>query len=231
MSATVTPQVHRFTVREYYRLDEFGLFDGKRVELIEGVVIDKIYPFEPQPHRWTVKEYRKMAEANLFEGRHVELIDGEVIEMAAMGNAHRTSVILAGDLLRATFGKGFFVSVQCPFEVNEVSEPEPDVAVIKGNPRQYKDTPLTTAVLIVEVADTSLKYDRTVKASIYAAAGMKDYWIINLNDRRLKVYRKPIKDASQPLGFGYSEIRILTEADSIKPLSAKSEIAIAELLP
>jgi Uma2 family endonuclease len=186
---------------------------------------------EPQVHRFTVKEYRKMAEADLFAGNYVELIDGKVIEIAAMGNAHRTAVILAGDLLRETFGKGFFVSVQCPFEINEVSEPEADLAVIKGTPRQYKDAPLTTAVLIVEVSDSSLKFDRTVNAGIYAVAGMKEYWIINLDDRRLEVYRKPIQDPSQPSGFGYSEIKILTEKDSIKPLVAKSEIAVADLLP
>ncbi len=231
MAAVIEAKAQRLTIREYYRLDELGLFRNRKVELLEGQVYDGIYPFEPQVHRWTVDEYRKMAESGFFAGKRVELIDGEIIEMAAMGNAHQTSVVLTGDTLREAFGKNHFISVQCPFEVNEISEPEPDVAVIKGKPRDFADLPLTQAALIVEVADTSLKYDRSVKASIYAAAAVKEFWIVNLNDRRLEVHRKPIEDASQYLGYCYSEIKILTEADAIKPLAARKEVAVADLLP
>jgi Uma2 family endonuclease len=186
---------------------------------------------EPRDFLLTVSQYYKMAEVGLFEGKRVELIEGRIIEMSPVGSKHATAVTLASDCLREAFNKNYFVRVQCPIDLGQQSAPEPDLAIIKGNIRDFSTAHPTTAALIVEVSDTTLHYDRKEKASLYARAGMKDYWIINLNDRRLEVYRKPIKDASQPLGFGYSEIRILTEADSIKSLSAKSEIAVAELLP
>jgi Uma2 family endonuclease len=186
---------------------------------------------EPRDFLLTVSQYYKMAEVGLFEGKRVELIEGRIIEMSPVGSKHATAVTLASDGLREVFSKNYSVRVQCPIDFRQRSAPEPDLAIIKGNIRDFSTAHPTTAALIVEVADTTLQYDRKEKASLYARAGIKDYWLINLNDRRLEVYRKPIKDASQPLGFGYSEIRILTGADSGKPLSARSEIAVAELLP
>ena len=111
---------------------------------------------EPRVHQWTRDEYYKMAAVGLFDGKHVELIEGQVIEMSPMGSRHRTTTTLTGDVLRLVFRPGYFVSIQCPLDLGEVSEPEPDVAVIPGNVRDYTDAHPTTAVLVVEVADTSL---------------------------------------------------------------------------
>jgi Uma2 family endonuclease len=186
---------------------------------------------EPGDFLLTVGQYYKMAEVGLFEGKRVELIEGKIIEMDPAGSKRATAIALASDCLREAFSKNYFVRVQCPVHCNQCSVPEPDVAIIKGNVRDFSQAHPTTAALIVEVADTTLHFDRREKASLYARAGIKDYWILNLLDKRLEVYRKPIQDASQPLGFSYSEIRILTQIDSIKPLSAKIEIVVADLLP
>jgi Uma2 family endonuclease len=186
---------------------------------------------EPGDFLLTAGQYYKMAEVGLFEGKRVELIEGRIIERSPAGSKPATAITLASDCLREAFSKNYFIRVQCSIDFNQCSVPEPDIAIIKGNVRDFSKAHPTTAALIVEIADTTLHFDRREKASLYARAGIKDYWVINLLDKRLEVYRKPIKDASQALGFSYSEIRILTQTDSVKPLAAKVEIAVADLLP
>lgn len=190
-------------------------------------------PFiEPRVHLWTRGEYYRMAEAGLFEGKHVELIEGRVVEMRPMGSLHATAVALVARALEMIFGKGHFVRWQMPLAAGETSEPEPDVAVIAGDVRDYREAHPTTAVLIVEVADTSLTYDRSEKASLYAKAGIPDYWVLNLIDRQLEVRRNPGLDATQPFGFAYADVKILSAADSISPLSMpRATVSVADLLP
>lgn len=119
-----------------------------------------------------------------------------------------------------------------PFSLGEISEPEPDVAVIAGDIRNYKDAHPTTAVVIVDIADTSLEYDRTDKSSLYAKAQIAEYWIVNLIDHELEVFRTPVVDASQPYGFGYSDATSLSPTDFITPLARpQTTIAVADLLP
>ena len=187
---------------------------------------------EPQVHLWTRSEYYKMAEVGLFEGKHVELIEGRVIEMSPMGSLHATAVALTGRTLENAFGQGYFARWQMPLDVGEFSEPEPDIAIIQGDVRQFKDAHPTTAVLIVEVAETSLSYDRIEKASIYAKIGIPDYWILNLVNRQLEVHRSPVADKSQLFGFGYADVTILKEGESISPLTRSNlHIAVDDLLP
>jgi Uma2 family endonuclease len=187
---------------------------------------------EPRAHLWTRGEYYKMAEAGLFEGRHVELIEGQVIEMSPMGSLHATAVALTARVLEKAFGQDAFVRWQMPLATGETSEPEPDVAVVAGDVRDYRGAHPATAIVVVEVADTSLAYDRTHKASVYAKAGIADYWTVNLIDRQLEVHRGPRIDAARPFGFGYADVKILSSADSISPLSAPQvTIRVADLLP
>jgi len=187
---------------------------------------------EPQLHLWTRSEYYKMAEAGLFNGKHVELIEGRVTEMSPMGSFHATAVALTGRVLEQAFGPGYFARWQMPLDAGEFSEPEPDIAIIQGEVRDFKTAHPRTAVLLVEVAETSLAYDRTDKASLYAKLGIPDYWVLNLIDRQLEVRREPVVDASQLYGFRYAQVIILKPGDSISPL-AKPEIKIAvdDLLP
>ncbi len=184
----------------------------------------------PKHLRFTSDEYNRLAELGVFEGKRVELIEGELIEMAPMGPHHAVSTVLAADVLRAIFVKGFFISSQNQLDVDERSQPEPDVAVVKGSPRDYVEFHPRTLVLAVEVADSSLDFDRDVKSRIYAKAGIEDFWIVNLKDRCVEVFRRPVEDPN--LGLIYSERVVFGEDKAFAPLAKpKSKIKVADLLP
>ena len=186
---------------------------------------------EPRARRWTRREYYEMADRGWFAGQRVELIAGEIVEMPAQRDQHASGVTLVDYALRAVFGKGLVIRIQSPMDLGEASQPEPDVLVVRGSPRGIKAHP-TTAVLIVEVSDTTLAYDRGRKASLYASKGIADYWILNLVDGQLEIRRRPVADKKQPLGYGYAELTILQPADTASPLaSRKAKIRVGDLLP
>jgi hypothetical protein len=108
----------------------------------------------------------------------LELLDGEIIDMAPQKSRHATAVTLVGEALRTLFRSGATVRVQLPFSLDDRSEPEPDVAVVPGNPRDYRDAHPSRALLICEVSDTTLGYDRGRKLTAYARAGIPEYWIL-----------------------------------------------------
>jgi Uma2 family endonuclease len=187
---------------------------------------------EPQIHRWKKEEYYKMAEIGLFEGFRAELIEGQIIEMSPMGSLHATAVTIINKVLEEIFKEGYFSRIQMPIDAGLESEPEPDIAIISGNIRDFKNSHPNKAELIVEVADTSLEYDRKTKGSIYAKIGIKDYWIFNVKDQQFEVYRGPVEDKSRIYGFGYSNLIIYKQGEFISAL-AKPEISIpiTDLLP
>ena len=183
-------------------------------------------------HRWTHNEYLQAFELGCFKNKRTELIEGEIIYMSAMNVNHFQGIVKCDRILQRIFFEGYFVSTQCPINVSDVSDPEPDIAVIQGQLSDYKDELPKTAVLVIEIADTSLSYDRTEKASLYAKANVQDYWVVNLKDRRLEVRRCPMKDSTAVFGFSYSEIQILTDKDTVFPLVKPDvEIKVADLLP
>jgi Uma2 family endonuclease len=179
-----------------------------------------------QARRWTRDEYYRMADSGILRpDDRVELIDGEILTMAPQKSPHATAMQLAHDALREAFGDGFSVRPQLPLALDETNEPEPDLAVVTGSPRDYVEGHPSTALLVVEVAETSLAFDRGVKKALYARFGIPEYWIVDLLAHRLEVYRSPQDD-------GYRDQRVLTEADSIAPLArGESAIAVADLLP
>src|SRR5262245_3864692 len=120
---------------------------------------------EPRARRWSKAEYLRMEELGCFQGLRVELIEGEVIEVPPRNNAHAVAVGLAEDALRAAFGPGHWVRVQMPLDLSLTSEPQPDLAVVPGGPRDYTQRP-ADALLVVEVSDTSLAFGRGRKASL-----------------------------------------------------------------
>ena len=132
---------------------------------------------------------------------------------------------LIAEALRGGFGRGFFIRGQMPLTLDNDSEPEPDVAVVKGNIRDYADHHPSSAILIVEVADTILAYDRLNKAAAYARNAIHEYWILNLRDRCLEVYRRPSHGT-------YAEHTRLTAGETISPLAVPGlRTEIAALLP
>jgi Uma2 family endonuclease len=178
---------------------------------------------------WTRDEYYQMAELGFFHGKRVELIEGEIIEMSPMKSLHATALSLLIEVLRLSFIKGFIIRSQLPMSFSQTNEPEPDAAVVKGTIRDYTSAHPKTAELIIEVSDSTLRYDRTKKAGLYAKNKIQEYWILNLKNRSLEVYRRPIRD--EKLGFVYTEIKILTEKDSVAPLAkSDAKIKVADIL-
>jgi len=169
-----------------------------------------------------------MADAGLFHDRRVELIEGEVVDMPPQKNAHYTAILLVQRALEKAFGTNHTVRVQGPLDLGERSQPEPDVAVVTGSPRDYRDHP-KTAVLVVEVSDTTLEFDRVRKQRIYAKAGIQEFWIVNLIARVLELHRSPVPDAQHA---HYDDIEPVAEGGAVTPLAAPtSAIRIADLLP
>ncbi len=184
--------------------------------------------------RWTRAEFERALRLGLFRpDERLELIGGEVVQkMSPQESPHATSVQLAEEALRLAFQQGHAVRVQLPLALGEHDEPEPDVAVVVGAIRDYEEEHPRSAVLIVEVADSSLRTDRGAKAGLYAGAGIGDYWIVNLVDRVLEVHRDPAPMADQPFGHGYRSVTRHDESASVAPLPAPAApIRVADLLP
>ena len=189
--------------------------------------------FVPQPYRWTREEFHQMGEARLFDGQRVILMEGEILVMPPIGDLHAGIVTVASAVLRDVFGPGFFVREEKPFDVGKATDPQPDIAVIAGTMRDFLYRGLTEAALIVEVSDSTINYDRRQKASLYAKAGIADYWIINLDHKppQVEVYRLPLPDETQAYGAGYTERAVHQSGEVIQPVGSSNPIAVSALLP
>jgi Uma2 family endonuclease len=177
-------------------------------------------------------EYLRMSAGGFFTDEKVELIAGEIVVMPAQGNRHTAGITLVLRALDRVFRTGYWVRCQGTLDLTPSSMPDPDVAVVPGDPaRPDPDVP-KTAVLIVEVSDSTLSDDQGWKASLYASAGIADYWILNLQDDHLEVRRDPKPDTTQPFGHGYSTLTTLVAGNFTTPLAAPSaRVAVADLLP
>ena len=183
--------------------------------------------------RWSRAEYDRLIELGVFhEDEPIELLDGELVVREPKGARHETAVALVEDALRQAFGSGWLVRVGGPLALDDVSEPEPDVSVVRGAPRDYRDAHPARAVLVVEVAQSSLMFDRTRKTRAYARNGIAEYWIVNLVDRVLEVYRDPGSDPVDPAQPGYRQLLRLQPSATVSPLAVPtSVIRVADLLP
>ena len=151
--------------------------------------------YSVRTRRWTRAEYDRLIAVGVFSpGDPVELLGGELIVAEPQGEAHYTAICLVAEALRAAFGAGWVVRSQGPVALDDESEPEPDVALVPGRVRDYHREHPARPVLVVEVAESSLLLDRRHKGSLYARARLDDYWIVNLVDRVLEVYRQPVAD-------------------------------------
>ncbi len=184
-----------------------------------------------QTRRFSRQDYERLVAEGFFHPEErLELVDGELIMMTPQGSRHATAVCLAEGALRSLFGAGFSIRVQLPIALEPDSEPEPDLAVVVGSPRDYRDAHPQTAVLIVEVTDTTLPYDRERKARLYAKAGIPEYWIVNLLDQCLEIHRHP-EGVSSSLA-AYQSRSVAQPSDVVSPLAApERSLAVADLLP
>ena len=149
-------------------------------------------PMEVKRRRFTVHDYHRMGEAGiLHEDDRVELIEGEIVEMAAIGTRHFSCVNRLNRLLVMSVGDEAVISVQNPVRLNEHTELQPDLAVIR--PRDYRESlpEPDDVLLLIEVSETTLPYDRGVKLSLYARAGIREVWIVDLPGETIERYTAP----------------------------------------
>ncbi len=166
--------------------------------------------------RWTVNDYHRMGELGILDSsERTELLSGQIVLMTAKGTPHVTALrLLATTLDTLLTNEPALVSTQDPIQLDNFSEPEPDLAVVQGEILDYADQhPRPEQVyLVVEVADSTLKQDCGLKARLYAQAGIADYWVLDLNNRQLHIFREPTPT-------GYTRHLILTEPNQASPLA------------
>lgn len=226
------PQVYRWTRDEFRRMGEAGFFRDKRMELIDGEILERYETPDPRPYQWTLGEYHRLHSLRFFEHKKVEFIEGQVIDLNAMSSAHAAYVMHVSRVLGNAFGNDWCVWTQCPLDIHIGNEPLPDIAVIQGDPLDYEKALPRTADLIVEVAVSSITYDRNRKAGLYARSYIWDYWILNVKKRQLEIHRQPAPDANAPFGFKYRSVTILKPGEVVSPLAEPEiNIAVADLLP
>jgi Uma2 family endonuclease len=184
------------------------------------------------PKCWRRVEYEKLVDLGAFENDPIELIGGQLIVAEPKGSPHATAVGMASDALRLAIPPGWIVRIQDPVALDDESAPEPDLAVVRGSRADFHHAHPARPALIIEVAESSLRFDRTVKGSIYARAGIADYWIVNLVDRVLEVYREPGADLSAPYGWRYTSAERLAPPSSVASIAVPATpVPVAALLP
>ncbi len=180
----------------------------------------------PTRHRFTRADYQRMAQVGILaEDDRVELLDGEIIVMSPIGLPHSATVRYLISFFSARVGKQAIVDVQNPIAIDDENEPQPDLTLLRPSEDYYRKQHPGPAdvLLLIEVADTSLELDRGEKLSLYAQAGIHEYWIVDLNRRVLIVHRQP-KDAEYASVQHYDgDARVVPEA------LADVELAIGSL--
>lgn len=243
-------RLHRFTLDEYHKLSETGfLHPDEHLELIEGLMYLKAdwlseeelqqenefllktkYPLR----RFSVEEYHRLLELGLLEGTpRIELLDGLLIEMSAFTAYHRTCVHQLYDFLHGQIGRRAQVFMQSPITLpDQRTEPEPDVVIARNRQDKYAHRhPYPDEVLLVaEVAYSTLDSDQTIKVSTYASAGIPEYWLWNLQDWQLEVYREPMTLAVGRAGYRVRTVYLADE--TIAPLAFPDcSVRVGDILP
>jgi Uma2 family endonuclease len=177
----------------------------------------------PRPHRLTVHDYYRMAEVGLLSpDDRTELIEGEIIDMPPIGDRHADVVRVLTKRLIRTLGDSAEVSSQLPVRLSLRSEPQPDFAIVKAKQGGYRKHPVASDVLLlIEVSDSTLRYDLGKRASLYAAHGIPEYWVFDLQHDRVWRHRVP-------QGREYTQRDEVTEGTLLLP-KLRAELDLADL--
>jgi Uma2 family endonuclease len=182
-----------------------------------------------QVEKWvfTVDEYHRMSEAGILtDADRVELIEGEIIKMSPIGKQHAACVNRLNSILNRKAGDAAIISVQNPVRLDDYSEPQPDVALLRPREDFYsRELPgAEDVLLIIEVADTSVEYDRSVKLPLYAKANISETWLANIKEDRIEAY-------SQPDNGIYQNARLIKRGETLTPESLPDlSITVEEIL-
>lgn len=182
---------------------------------------------EPKRYRFTTAEYDRLGEVGVLgEDDHVELIEGEIIQMSPIGRSHASRVDRLNRVFNRGVGDAAIVRIQNPIVLGDHSEPEPDLTLLRPRPDFYASEHPTPEeiLLVIEVADSSIEYDRQIKAPLYARNRIQELWLLDLGRNHLVVYR-------DPTGEGYATTRVLRRGEVISPLAFPHlVIPIADIL-
>lgn len=199
----------------YNRLEPRDTYDCGKRGLMIAQPVEETVSVEVARHRFSVTEFLRLAETGILtEDDSVELIWGEIVEMSPIDVAHASTVNRLVQLLAKELEEQVILSVQNPLQLSDESLPQPDIAMLRPREDFYGEHhPGPEAVLLlIEVADTSLRYDREAKSVLYAAAGIADYWIVNLAAKHIEVYREPRPD-------GYRTTTRYMPGESLSPFA------------
>lgn len=182
------------------------------------VELEKVSPVVPK--RFRVEDFRKMTEAGILpEESGWEIIDGYLIDKMSIGSKHAGTVKRLDEILRNKLGKAVIISVQDPIHLDEYNEPEPDIALLKRRNDFYTESHPTPqdVLLLIEVSDSTIEYDREIKKTLYAEAAITEFWLVNLKENTLEVY-------SSPKNGNYRLARILEPGEVVKSTSIENLI-------
>jgi Uma2 family endonuclease len=188
---------------------------------------------EPRTRRFTRLEYERLIDERIFrDDEHLELLDGLLVVREPQNSRQSAAVAALCAVLARAFGAGFHVRSQLPLALDDASEPEPDVVVVRGGAWDYVAAHPSAPVLVMEIAEASLELDREHKSGLYARAGVADYWIINLPEAVIEIYRQPVPAVEAAFGWRYQSALRLARGATISPLAAPDVvIAVGDLLP
>ena len=216
-----------FDVRDYYAMARAGILGHEEnVELIEGTII-RMHEGPPAPRLFNVDEYYAMARAGILgEDDRVELIEGEIVVMSPASSPHAGCINALTRLLVQAAGERAIVSVQQPLRLSELSEPEPDVALLRWRDDDYRarHPGPADALLVIEVARSSLRGDRQIKLPLYARHSVPEVWIVDLEANRVEVHRSPGPE-------GYAESSAHSGSDLLAVPGIDLEIEAGEIVP
>jgi Uma2 family endonuclease len=205
---------------EYERLVEVGFFEGEHIELLNGTIYEKHASDRVRPLKRV--EYERLVSEGLFDDERIELLGGVIVEMSPQDPRHAATVYRVQEALSRAVGSDKIVRVQLPFAASDVSEPEPDIAVVPR--RDYDDAHPASAFLLVEVSNMSLRKDRALKGDFYALAAVPEYWVVSLTERQVEI-------RTEPSAGGYTVTTIARPGDTIRVASLGGlEISVSDFL-
>jgi len=217
--------LRRWTSDEFRRLASSAVLGDAALDLADGEIVDCD---SRAPYLFNRDEYYSLAEQGILRpDERTELIYGRIIKrMSPMGRPHSLAIVKTADALEAAFGSTAAIEDQMPIHLESGLEPQPDVVVLRGTSEDYPEVPRPADVLLlVEVSDSTVRYDRNTKSGMYAENGIAEYWIVNLRRRKLEVFGQPEADS-------YIDLRWYDETEAVAPLAApNTAVRVADLLP
>ena len=228
-TATITslPERRKFNVDEYFAMGEAGILTkGDGIELLDGELFCK---YDGRRRRFTVKEYYAMAEAGILPpDERTELLAGEIFSMAAVGNRHVFCLRWLNKELVIAVGDSAVLDVQSPVTLDTGNEPEPDFMILRWRDDRYESSPKPgpeDVLLVIEVSDTTAGFDRHHKAPLYAAQGIPEMWLFDVNARQVEVY-------DQPMAGGYARMRVVGPEETLSPAALPHVvISVGKVMP